>query len=175
MKHALPHLERSSVISSNPLSDVRTSTNTFLHKTGDKDVNMILDKISDMTEKISGKSKRNHEPLQVVKYTPNQLYKEHYDCCVPLDSTLCKEDIKKFGMRHSTFLIYLNNITKGGETDFPLVNYRFKPKLGHGIFFFNLNSSETDYNKLSKHAGLPPIKEDKWVCNKWVRTIPYDY
>lgn len=176
IKHSLPNLKQSSVMSNKPLSDIRTSTNTFLHKNDndkDKDINIILDKISNITEKISGKSKKNHEPLQIVNYKPNQLYKEHYDCCVPLDSTICKKDREIYGMRHSTLLIYLNDIKEGGETDFPLVNYSFKPKLGHGIFFFNLNSSETDYNILSKHAGLPPIKEDKWVCNKWVRTKPY--
>lgn len=167
-------LVRSSVISTNPISDIRTSKNTFLHKSKEKiPINDILEKIDNLTVKISGKPIENQEPLQVVKYNKNQQYKNHYDCCVPHDSELCIEDARKFGYRHSTFLLYLNDVENGGETSFPLLNYKFKPRMGCGIFFFNLNKDESKFNVLSKHAGLPPLQDEKWVCNKWIRTKQY--
>lgn len=167
-------LVRSSVISSNPISNIRTSKNTFLHKSNSKsEIDDILNKIDILTTKISGKPMENQEPLQVVKYNKDQQYKDHYDCCVPHDSELCIEDAKKFGYRHSTFLLYLNDVTNGGETSFPLLNYKFEPKMGCGIFFFNLVKDESKFNVLSKHAGLPPLRGEKWVCNKWIRTKKY--
>lgn len=172
--NSIPTLHRSSVISHNPISDVRTSQNTFLHNnTSNAELSNVLAKIEDITHKMSGKSIRNQEPLQVVKYTKNQYYKPHYDCCVPLNSPMCLKDSHLHGYRHSTLLLYLNDVEEGGETEFPLIKYKFKPKMGCGIFFFNLTKNEKNYHYLSKHAGLSPIKGDKWVCNKWIRTTEY--
>jgi len=168
-------LVRSSVISDKPISEIRTSKNTFLHKSNVKSpINDVLNKIDRLTVKFSGKPMENQEPLQVVKYEKNQQYKCHYDCCVPHDLELCVEDAKRFGYRHSTFLLYLNDVEYGGETEFPLLNYRFKPKMGCGIFFFNLVKDESKFHVLSKHAGLPPLRDEKWVCNKWIRTKKYN-
>jgi prolyl 4-hydroxylase len=175
--HASPKLIRSGTISKDSISNHRTSYNTFLRNNED-DINIkpILDKIDYITHKLSGKPYENQEPLQVVKYTKGQEYKEHYDCCVPLDNAMCIQDNEKHGFRHSTLLIYLNEVEKGGETDFPLLKHKFTPKLGKAIYFFNLNKNETSYHKLSKHAGLPPLGEgEKWVCNKWIRTKKYTY
>jgi prolyl 4-hydroxylase len=173
-----PKLIQSSVISNEPRSNVRTSTNTFLKKESylkNRRVSKILEKIETISQKLSKKPNENQEPLQVIRYETNQEYKPHYDCCVPMDSTLCIEDTKKNGYRHSTFLVYLNDVEKGGETDFPLIDYKFRPKKGTGIFFYNLIPNESSYHKLSKHAGLPPIIGEKWVCNKWIRTKEYVY
>lgn len=172
---AKPKLTRSGVMAKSMESDIRTSTNTFLRieNLQNPKVVEILTKINRLTEKLSGKPQRNQEPLQVVRYTKDQQYKPHYDCCVPMESTICSNDRKRFGLRHSTFLIYLNNVEKGGETDFPKLNHRFEPKMGNAIFFFNLTPDESTYHEQSQHAGLPPLQGEKWVCNKWVRTQVY--
>lgn len=174
INEARPDLKRSGIMSKEGVSNIRTSTNTFLHKqkVKQKKITNILDKIDTITEKLSGKPKENQEPLQVVNYAKGQEYKEHYDCCVPLNSTICKNDRNRLGLRHSTFLIYLNDVERGGETYFPNLNYKFKPTTGNAIFFFNLTRAEDSFNDFSKHAGLPTDHE-KWVCNKWIRTQEY--
>jgi len=172
---AQPKLTRSGVISKNPISNVRTSYNTFLHEQFESErVKQIIQKINDLTTKLSNKPKENQEPLQVVKYDKEQYYKEHFDCCVPFESPLCKQDNMSHGYRHSTLLLYLNDVNDGGETYFPMINHKFKPKMGSAVFFFNLNKAETKHHPLSKHAGLPPKKGDKWICNKWIRTKKYN-
>lgn len=172
---AQPTLTRSRTMSkNNGVSDVRTSTNTFLHSDNvNQKTKILLERIDSLTQKLSGKPKSFQEPLQVVKYEPNQYYKEHYDCCIPFDSDICREDRKHHGLRHSTLLIYINNVEEGGHTEFPLIKYSFTPKIGSAIFFFNLVKNESIFHPLSKHAGLPPKKGDKWVCNKWIRTQPF--
>lgn len=174
--HSIDDMKPSNVMSVNQISNVRTSTNTFL-KLNKFEINSsiykLLRKIDKITEQISNKPIINQEPLQVVKYDPNQEYKEHYDCCVPMDSPICKRDTMLYGLRFSTLLIYLNDVEDGGETYFPLLNSKIKPKLGKAIYFFNLTPNQNEYHLLSKHAGLPPTKGSKWVCNKWIRTKQY--
>ncbi|QOI90270.1 putative prolyl 4-hydroxylase [Pyramimonas orientalis virus] len=174
---ARPKLKRSTVISNNNVSNIRTSQSAFLRRessSNDPVLIKLLEKLDNMAQRLSGKPLKNQEPLQVVKYDKNQEYKPHYDCCVPLESTLCKADAQKHGYRHSTFLVYLNDVEKGGETEFPLINYKFVPKKGTAIFFLNLTPNEQTFHELSKHAGLPPLIGEKWICNKWIRTRKYN-
>lgn len=174
--HSKNEMRPSGVMSANQHSNVRTSTNTFLKLNKfekNSSIYKLLNKIDRITQQISNKPIINQEPLQVVKYEPNQEYKEHYDCCVPMDSPICKRDTMLHGLRFSTLLIYLNDVEEGGETYFPLLNSKFKPKLGKAIYFFNLTPNQKEYHILSKHAGLPPTKGNKWVCNKWIRTKQY--
>lgn len=169
-------LKPSNVMSNRPLKNVRTSTNTFLKQNDyseNSDIRNLLGKIDAITVRLSNKNIENQEPLQIVKYEPNQYYVDHYDCCVPMDNDICKEDTRKHGLRYATLLIYLNDVEEGGETSFPLLNCKFKPKTGKGIYFFNLTPNQKRYHELSKHAGLPPIAGTKWVCNKWIRTKRY--
>jgi prolyl 4-hydroxylase len=185
MHQSIPHLKRSGTISKNSVSNTRTSYNTFLkHDMFQKEKDTIayahstlsiLDKIDNICVNISKKPKVNQEPLQVVRYQKSQYYNPHYDCCVPIESDLCKQDYTNGGFRYSTLLIYLNDVEDGGETEFPLINFKMKPKRGCGIYFFNVTKSENTFHKLSKHAALPLQKGEKWVCNKWIRCKKYVY
>ena len=82
------------------------------------------------------------------------------------------EDIH--GLRRFTFFVYLNNVEKGGETSFSEAGIKVKPKRGKGILWRNtLRDGSGITNINSMHAGLPPIKGEKWAMNLWVRTEPY--
>ena len=79
-------------------------------------------------------------------------------------------------MKHIGMLVILkkmNNVIndniEGGETEFPLINKKIKPEKGKGVLFFNLEKDLLNRRELSKHAGLPPTKGEKWMCNKWIR------
>ena len=47
------------------------------------------------------------------------------------------------------------------------------PEKGKGVLFFNLEDDLLGRKELSKHAGLPPTKGEKWMCNKWIRLNEY--
>ena len=173
---ASKHLRRSRIMSDDDtVSNVRTSRNMFLHNhmLETKEELDLIHKIELFTQKVSNLPKENQEPLQVCKYETSQYYKPHYDCCFPKESKACIDDYKWGGFRYLTFLIYLNNVDDGGETEFPLLNFKIKPKLGNGIVFFNTLPSKTGYHPISKHAALPVTKGTKWICNKWVRCSKY--
>ena len=161
-------VERSTVIGNskkNDISDVRTSRNTFLSNS----VDPLMKSIDDRIQNIIGINPENYEDLQVVHYEPGQFYKAHWDACDVNKDPRCSEDYKKGGYRFATFLLYLNDDMEGGETDFPLMGKKIKPEKGKGVLFFNLEDDLSGRRELSKHAGLPPTKGEKWMCNKWIR------
>ena len=161
-------IKRSTVIGEsqkNDISVVRTSSNTFLNNS----IDPLMKKIDNKIYSIIGINTENYEDLQVVQYKPGQLYEAHWDACDPKKDERCNQDVLKGGLRFATFIIYLNDNIEGGETEFPLINKKIKPEKGKGILFFNLEKDLLNRRELSKHAGLPPTKGEKWMCNKWIR------
>ena len=128
-----------------------------------------MKQINDKIYSIIKINTENYEDLQVVQYKPEQFYKAHWDACDPKKDERCNLDVLKGGLRFATFIIYLNDDMEGGETEFPLINKKIKPDKGKGILFFNLEQDLLNRRELSKHAGLPPTKGEKWMCNKWIR------
>ncbi len=117
----------------------------------------------------------NTEKLQVVRYLPSQKYNAHYDCCHPdfqktADRKIhCLNDIKINGsLRYGTILVYLNNNFTGGETEFPKLGVKIKPKIGKVLIFYSLDTNKRQIDE-SLHAGLPVKTGIKWICNKWYR------
>ena len=161
-------IKRSTVIGEsqkNDVSSVRTSSNTFLNNS----IDPLMKQINDKIYSIIKINTENYEDLQVVQYKPGQLYEAHWDACDPKKDERCNQDVLKGGLRFATFIIYLNDNIEGGETEFPLINKKIKPEKGKGILFFNLENDLLNRRELSKHAGLPPTKGEKWMCNKWIR------
>lgn len=60
-----------------------------------------------------GRISENGEDIQVLRYEHGQKYDPHYDYFTD------KVNIVQGGHRLATVLMYLTNVTKGGETVFP--------------------------------------------------------
>jgi hypothetical protein len=103
----------------------------------------------------------------VLHYLPGQTYKPHYDFIDPTVS-LFHEELKERGQRCATALIYLSTVFTGGETDFPVLNWRYKGGAGDAIVFWNVSESGQPMPR-SLHTGLPPTSGQKWLLSKWVR------
>ena len=71
--------------------------------------------------------------------------------------------------------MYLNDLEKhdtGGETHFPELDLKVKPKKGTAVFWMNVTPDKNvDYR--TKHAGLPPSCSTKYGCNIWIREGKY--
>ena len=164
IKMAKPNMSRSNVVGKNKieLSLSRTSTNVFL----DKD-NKLVNKINDKLQNIVKIPKENYESPQIVRYKPKQFYKEHYDICLPFDSSSCKKDFRRGGYRIKTAIIYLTDTFEGGHTSFPLLKKKFKLSAGEIIIFDNIYN--INKYKLSLHQGNPVKKGTKWILTIWIR------
>jgi hypothetical protein len=92
----------------------------------------------------------------------------HHDFGDPAEPGYARQ-VADYGQRVLTVLIYLNDDYEGGETDFPLVSWRYKGKTGDAILFHNvLLSGQPDRRML--HAGLPPSTGEKWLFSQWARS-----
>jgi prolyl 4-hydroxylase len=115
------------------------------------------------------------EPLQGQVYEVGQLFKEHADY---FDAVRPKEydyyARQQGGQRTWTFMVYLSEVEAGGETDFPYMDIRIKPKKGMALVWNNLymdGSNNTD----TRHQSLPVIEGEKVIVTQWFRTHIWEY
>ena len=63
-------------------------------------------------------------------------------------------------------MIYLNDVSKGGETEFTKIDKRFKPLRGNAIIWNNLNEDGST-NENTMHQAHPVIEGEKVIITKW--------
>ncbi|MED6205478.1 putative prolyl 4-hydroxylase 4 [Stylosanthes scabra] len=166
------------------LSEVRTSSGMFIPKGKDPIISGIEDKISSWTFL----PKENGEDIQVLRYEHGQKYDPHYDYFSD------QVNIVRGGHRLATVLMYLTDVTSGGETVFPNAEetphrrgsekrtdlsecakkgIAVKPRRGDALLFFSLHPNAIpDTNSL--HAGCPVIEGEKWSATKWIHVDSFD-
>ncbi|MCO5577182.1 hypothetical protein L7F22_031006 [Adiantum nelumboides] len=137
------------------VSDIRTSSGMFIDKGHDDVVKRIENRLAMWTFL----PEENGEALQVLKYEHGEKYEPHYDFFQD------KYNIQQGGHRVATVLMYLSNVTKGGETIFPNApdhrvkddtwsdcarrGLSVKPTQGDALLFFSLTTEgKTDTTSL---------------------------
>lgn len=122
------------------------------------------ERIRDMSRKVGRLVNRNphkSEDLQVVKYGVTDFYKPHHDTCC---FEKCKDPAAN--KRLKTVIVYLNDDFEGGETHFPNLNLKFKPRKGDAVAFDTYNLlGQCDTRAL--HEGLPVTRGVKNICTFW--------
>jgi prolyl 4-hydroxylase len=144
------------------IKDYRVAENTWLFEKTN-----LNEKIKNIVSEKTGLPIDYQEGIHIVKYNVGGEYKEHHDFFPP-NTDYYHSQIKKGGQRIYSCLFYLNDDFLGGETHFPKVNYKVKPKLGKLVIWKNLND-DLSINSNSLHAGLPVTSGEKWICIIWVR------
>lgn len=109
---------------------------------------------------------KNAEPLILLRYLPGQEYKAHRDHLPP--SRFTPLEAGGAGQRLRTVIVYLNEPTAGGETEFPLLGQRITPHTGHALRFDNIDH-ESQLIGDSLHAGATVNQGVKWICTLWIR------
>jgi prolyl 4-hydroxylase len=137
----------------------RTSSGTYFSINENALISKIEKRISDLT----GDPVEHGEGLQVLHYRPGEEYKPHFDY-FPSN----KVDPDKGGQRIGTLLLYLNDVSSGGETIFPKIGLSVAPKKGTALYFHYANSLG-QVDRLSLHSSIPVIDGEKWVATNWIR------
>jgi prolyl 4-hydroxylase len=106
------------------------------------------------------------EPTQGQHYEIGQVFKTHTDFFKPYE--LDKYVMGELGQRTWTFMVYLNDVEGGGETEFPEIGVKFKPKLGRAVAWNNLRATG-EGNELTRHQSLPVTAGTKTIITKWFR------
>ncbi|XP_050388575.1 prolyl 4-hydroxylase subunit alpha-1 [Patella vulgata] len=174
-KIAHASMRRSTVVerdSSIKETEVRISNNAWIY-----DSESVADKLSRRIEMITGLSALNRnydthaEPYQIVNYGLGGMYDPHFDSLAK-DGQPKSEDeaYRNSGERTATWMFYLSDVLSGGATVFPKLKARVQVKKGSAAFWFNTHRNGfPDMRTL--HAGCPILEGDKWVANKWLRSI----
>lgn len=127
----------------------------------------VIYTIDERIAAASGTNVDQGEPLNVLYYQIGEEYKFHHDY-LPDTGKEKMTLLKESGQRKYTFLISMNEGYLGGETFFPDLNLMYRGQLGDALLFQNLHN-DGSVNKLMRHAGLPLIKDCKWIASKWIR------
>ena len=121
----------------------------FLYKQLAKYLQEYRKNISDIGCEIS--NKLHIEGFGLNKYEKNNgYYTQHNDFAI---------DYKNKKHRVLTYLIYLNNVSEGGETVFFNDKYKIKPEVGKLIIF--------PASWCFPHKANIPISDDKYIITEW--------
>lgn len=71
----------------------------------------------------------------------------------------CENGDKHFSDRIGTYILYLNDVAEGGETEFLYCNRRIAPKKGRLVIF--------PANYPWTHRGNPPLSGEKYIMTGW--------
>jgi hypothetical protein len=107
------------------------------------------------------------EAPTVLHYAVGETIGNHYDFVDPSHPNYA-EEIRRFGNRKITFLIYLNEGYEGGETVFPRLELSHSGRRGEGLFFVN-TLEDGHANLRTLHNGRPPTGGEKWVFSQFIR------
>lgn len=112
-----------------------------------------------------GIEKQYSEPTQGQIYEVGQEFRHHQDA---FGKEAYHNHCLSSGQRTWTFMIYLNDVEEGGETDFPTIGKTFQPIKGTAVVWKNSSGTGTE-NSAALHAGLPVKKGRKVIITKWFR------
>lgn len=155
---------RSTVLGADGVSDVRTSETAWLSESvADDDSWAVVQKIRGIASRITGiTDPSKFEDLQVVRYSPGGEYKAHFDSAIALTDSADVID------RYATLIVYLNDGFEGGETAFPKLDVKIKPKRGMGVLFYNLDAAGEEH-AMSLHESIPVRRGTKYAVQLWIR------
>lgn len=106
---------------------------------------------------ISHSAYENGEALALLRYSPGQEYRPHFDFVTGAANR-----------RLQTALIYLNDNYEGGQTRFVQTGLCVKGGTGDVILFRN-EGADGGPNPLSEHAGMPVTQGIKYLATRWIR------
>ena len=132
------------------------------------DADVVMLAVREKLAACAGLEVRHMDGPQVLHYAVGQQFVPHVDFFDPAIASQAQE-IATAGQRVATGLLYLNDEgLEGGETDFPRLGLRHRGSRGDALLFFNVDAAgQTDRRTL--HAGLAPIRGEKWVLSQWFR------
>ncbi|MGE7184478.1 2OG-Fe(II) oxygenase [Peribacillus sp. NPDC006672] len=152
-------MHRSKIGVTHEVNEIRTSSSMFFQE--NEKENDIITKIEKRISSIMNIPIEHGDGIQILKYTPGQEYKAHFDFFTSASKATKNNRI-------STIVIYLNDVEHGGETFFPKLNFSVSPQKGMAVYFEYFYNDQ-NLNDLTLHGGAPVITGEKWVATQWMR------
>jgi prolyl 4-hydroxylase len=157
IKLSKDRMNRSKIGITHEVNEIRTSSSMYFQE----NENELITKIEKRIAFIMNVPIEHGEGIQMLKYTPGQEYKAHFDFFTT-SSQATKNN------RISTMIMYLSDVEHGGETFFPKLNCSVSPQKGTAAYFEYFYHDQS-INELTLHSGAPVITGEKWVATQWMR------
>ena len=149
-----PRVEDETVVSDNAISTIMGSVNTALTYSNKPFIDMFF---------------KDVYPLYVQKYSYLKKLATHNILEVKIQKTKvgegyhmwhCENAEMKARNRILAFMVYLNDVDEGGETEFLYQKCRFKPEKNTLLVW------PSQFTHV--HRGNPPLSNDKYIITGWV-------
>ena len=150
------------------ISETRTNSTAYLDQSSDIPLMTLASRISGVVRLPV----ENAEPCQLLHYTGPQEFHAHSDGFDP-DGPGGPEHLLRGGQRLFTTICYLNDVSAGGETEFPELKVRIAARLGRVVIFGNTKLGTNKLHPHSLHAGVPVTSGEKWALTFWWRERTY--
>lgn len=165
---AMPHLEPARVYDLDTghgrIETVRSNTSHAFDLAGS---DMVLVLLRERMSRLAGLPVAGFEASQVLRYEAGQGFDWHVDYLDPLTPGH-RQDLVQRGQRIATCLVCLDDDHDGGETAFATPSLKLKGRKGSALLWANVTPDGLA-DPLSRHAGLPPTRGEKWVLSQWMR------
>ena len=198
---AKPHMAKSGVAlkdadKGKAAKEFRTSSQFFLPTVDDP----ILERVDARVQSLTRLPISHAEYIQVLRYQHMEHYSAHHDFFNPKEYANNPQMLREVegGARNrlATVFFYLNNVSQGGQTNFPRAGdsglardvrppvrdyfdcskgLSVFPQEGKVIIFYSmLPNGEMD--EMSLHGGCDVLEHDeKWSANFWLWNKPYHF
>ncbi|MGQ2989559.1 MAG: 2OG-Fe(II) oxygenase [Brevundimonas sp.] len=168
MDRARPHLAPARVYDLDTgegrIEEIRSNT---AHAFDLSQTDMVLVLLRERIARLAGLPVAGFEASQVLRYTPGQQFDWHVDFLDPATPGH-RDDLARRGQRIATCLVWLDDDHDGGETAFSAPDLKLRGRKGDAILWANV-TPDGRADPLSRHAGLPPTRGEKWVLSQWMR------
>lgn len=148
-------------------SERRTSENARVDQWTDPKVTKLVTDVSSLVRLPP----ENSEPCKLLRYQGDQKFDIHSDGFYQTAGG--RQFLADGGQRLFTTLCYLNNVEDGGETEFPHLKIKVKPKLGRVLIFGNTRLGTNVPHPHSHHAGRSVTSGAKFAMSIWWRQLAY--
>lgn len=125
-------------------------------------------KISRRIDDLLGIPPEFGEAVQGQRYLPGQEFQAHCDFFYT-ESAYWRHEKDRGGQRSWTAMVFLNEVEKGGHTQFTHLRLSMEPKTGALLCWNNMNR-EGQPNTWTTHAATPVEAGVKYIITKWYRT-----
>ena len=141
-------------------------TNTVCDFPG-SEADLVLATLRARMAALTGARLEAFESVHVLHYGVGEEFRPHLDATLDSSAPDYPEKYAAGHQRVLTFLLALNDDFKGGETEFPMVGLRWKPRRGRALFFWNVEPGG-GIDRRTCHSGRPITHGEKWMLSQWI-------
>lgn len=148
--------------------DIFSSTRTNSHcDFRGAEADLVLATLRARIAALTGTHLEGFESIHVFHYEVGQEFRPHLDATLDPSAADYAARYAAGEQRVLTFLLALNDDFDGGETGFPMIGLKWKPRRGRGLFFWNVEPDGA-IDRRTFHAGRPVRRGEKWMLSQWI-------